>query len=152
MQVLARQRAFPCLSRNRTKSHPSIVTCSGSSPSSEPSIAGYQKFINTAVTSAGCKKPHKFFFCRLRPNEATSLVTCYRPRRRLVNKPDFPERLSFANRHALNGIALTNRIDDILTGSHFAEHSMAPVQVRLGRVRDKKLAAIGVRSRVGHRQ
>ncbi len=80
------------------------------------------------------------------------MVACYRPCRRLVNKPNFRERLSFANRHALNGIALTNRIDDILTSNHFAEHGMAPIQVRLGRVRDEKLAAIGVRSRIGHRQ
>ena len=60
--------------------------------------------------------------------------------------------LRFANRDAVDFVALTNGVDDILPLTHFAEHRVLAVKVRRFNVRDEKLAAVGVGAGVGHRK
>ena len=49
----------------------------------------------------------------------------------------------FGDRDGDHFIALTNGIDHIHPVNNFAEDGMFPIQMRLGRMRDEKLAAVG---------
>src|SRR6185295_4234357 len=52
--------------------------------------------------------------------------------------------------HILHGVALLDRVDDILAVDHLAEDCVFAVEVGLRRVDDEELAAVGVGASVGH--
>src|SRR3972149_2113719 len=59
--------------------------------------------------------------------------------------------LVLVDRDLCHRIALSNCIDDILAADYLTENRMLAVEVRLRRVRDEELTAIGIRSCIGHR-
>src|SRR5689334_19562333 len=59
--------------------------------------------------------------------------------------------LLFLDRHLLHHIALPDRVHYILAHQHLAKHGVPAVQVRLRRVGNEELAAVGVGARVSHR-
>src|SRR5579871_4252997 len=61
-------------------------------------------------------------------------------------------KLGFADRYAVQGIALLNRVYGILALGDLSEHGMFSVQPIGYDVGDKKLAAVRIRTRICHRK
>src|ERR1700722_991445 len=59
---------------------------------------------------------------------------------------------AFLNSDGFQLIALLNLVDDVLAGGNLPENSVLAVQPIGGDMSDEKLAAIGIRTCIGHRQ
>src|SRR6185369_15157147 len=76
-----------------------------------------------------------------------------RRRRDALRPPGFSymkEGLRFGDRHAVQGIALLHRVDDVLAREHLSEDRMLPVQPVRNYVGDEELAPVSVWSGVSH--
>lgn len=71
---------------------------------------------------------------------------------RLTIKLDQKTGSLFGDANRLHGVALFDRVHDVLAFDHFPKDAVTIVQVRLGFVSDEELGAVGIGSRVGHRQ
>src|SRR5579871_1052781 len=60
--------------------------------------------------------------------------------------------LRFSHGDAVQRVALLDRVDHILPLGHLTEHRVLAVEPIGHYMRDEELAAVGVRTRVGHRK